>query len=167
MTPEIKSSLWSYLRGSLIGFSLGLLITTQYWFYRVHDIAKKQQSVERQLDSVKRACEGQPPMRAVSLRQPKIIVQLFGDETSTMPTIMVSDPKGADRMVVVTQYWTDLAGSGSKILLTRTSVLPPVTNGILIASDPVPVPKNMVRMVEVTLVKDLDFQSFEFQMEKP
>lgn len=45
MTPETKRSLWSYLRGLLIGFLVGFGVNTSYWSHRVHDIAKTEEAV--------------------------------------------------------------------------------------------------------------------------
>lgn len=66
MTLETKRSLWNYLRGLLIGFLVGFGVNTSYWSHRVHDIAKTEEAVQRQLASVQRFCEGKWPFRSVA-----------------------------------------------------------------------------------------------------
>lgn len=94
-----------------------------------------------------------------------IRVQLVSEGELTMPVVTLHDIGEANEMVVRTFYLVPFSSSAGKILLSKVSVTTAL-EGIGIATDSVPVGKDDVQAVEVTLVKDLEHTKFSFEPPK-
>lgn len=94
-----------------------------------------------------------------------IRVQLVSEGGATMPVVTLHDIGEANEMVVRTFYLVPFSFSAGKILLSKVSVTTAL-EGIGIATDSVPVGKDDVQAVEVTLVKDLEHAKFSFEPPK-
>ena len=88
-------------------------------------------------------------------------VRLMCWEDAGQFSVAVKAPRGidADRAIVEIGYRTQLAGSKQELFLVKVSAIELVPE-VWVGADTVPVAKNQVARVDVTLVKDVERQRF-------
>ena len=75
-------------------------------------------------------------------------------------SVMVPKTIDADRAVVEIGYRTHVAGIKEELFLTKVSVIPLVPEA-WVGAEGVPVSKDKIARVDVTLVKDVERQRFQ------
>lgn len=88
-------------------------------------------------------------------------IQLYGDETQTAAAVTLHGIKGADFAIVEFSYWQSVSGIPGPLLRHTVDVVPGYMD-IGLATASVPVSRQHVKSVTVTVVKSVETHSEQF-----